>query len=514
MNDNDLIFLYIKELRVRKAREDFYTFYCLVYPDFEKGWFQRLLCEEFQYFFDDIHAGKNPRRMLFAPPRHGKSTTVNAFSAWCFGKNPDTQIIGASYGATLASKNNRFVQRIIDLDIYREVFPETVLPCKNARTQYLRNSDEFEIPGYNGSYRASGVGGSITGTGMDIGLVDDPVKGMKDASSPTIQKTQREWYIGDFYSRLSPVSGILIFLTRWHTKDMAGWLIDEGESGGDVFQILSFPAIAESDEYQYRFDGRNEYGSVHRDDCDCVKLRSFGEALHHERWPVARLEIIKRVGKRTGAWGSMYQQRPTTPGGDIFKIKWFPRYDKFSDLYDPADKSNEIIATAIHADTAMKKGEQNDYSVFEVWGIGKKDIYLLYVHRGKWEAPELRREARYVWSLWKGAFNKLPPCRGMYIEDKASGTGLIQDLRRSDKIPVIAVQRNTDKLIRANDAAPWVESGNVWLPEIAPWLGEYESEMSDFNKQFTHANDDQVDPTLDAIDKWLGRAKTIMDMMD
>ena len=511
MDNNELILAYVKELRVRKARTDFYTFYELAYPKFEKGWFQRVLCEEFQNFYDELKRKEQPRLMLFAPPRHGKSTTVHAFSAWVFGQDPDFEQIGASYGATLAQRNNKFVQKLMDSPIYQEIFPKVKIPKKGTGG---RTNEVFEIVGKDGSYRASGVDGPISGFGCDIGLIDDPVRGMRDAASARVQETQRDWYSGDFYTRLSPVSGVLLFLTRWNVKDLAGWLLEQEKNGGDKWRILIFPAIAETDEYQYRFEGYNEYGTVPRDDCECIFLRKAGDPLHPERWNLDRLNIIKRAAEARGVWGALYQQRPTVEGGDIFKIKWFPRYDKFSDLYTPGAKDNEIVATAIHADTGMKTGEQHDFSVFEVWGIGRKDIYLLHVHRGKWEAPDLRREARLIWNMWKKQYNKLPTCRGMFIEDKASGTGLIQDLKRKDRIPVIAVQRSTDKLVRANDAAPWIESGNVWLPESASWLPTYEDEMSAFNKMFTHANDDQVDPTLDAIDKWLGRAKSVLDMMD
>ena len=502
----------VRELQIRKARTDFYTYCRLVYPQFKFGWFQHVLCEEFQNFYIDLKAGKQPRLMLFAPPRHGKSTTVHAFSSWVYGQNPDYKQIGAAYGSVLADKNNKYVQRIMDSDIHAEIFPEAQIPAKGSGG---RTSTEFCIIGHEGEYRSAGVGGSITGSGADVGIIDDPVRGMKDAASPTVQETQRDWYLGDFYTRLSPESGILIFLTRWHVKDLAGWLLDEEESGGDKWRVLSFPAIAETDEYQYRFEDHNEYGSEPRTDCECVLLRKQGEALHSERWPVGRLAIIKKAGEARGVWSALYQQHPTIKGGDIFKLIWFPRYDGFSDLYAPGRDDNAIFATAIHADTAMKTGTQHDYTVFEVWGIGKHDVYLLYVHRGKWEAPELRKEAKAVWSMWRGRYNQLPTCRGMYIEDKASGTGLIQDLRRgTDHIPVIAVQRSKDKLERANDAAPHCEAGNVWLPEKAPWLNDFTGEVVAFNKSFTHAHDDQVDPMLDAVEMWLGKPKTILDLMD
>ena len=502
----------VRELQIRKARTDFFTYCKLVYPQFEFGWFHAVLCEEFQRFYAEIKAGKQPRLLLCAPPRHGKSTTMHAFSSWIFGQDPDFMQLGTSYGATLADKNNKYVQRIMDSDIHKEIFPDAVIPNQGSGG---RTSSEFKIVNARGEYRSAGVGGPITGTGGDIGIIDDPVKGMKAAASIAVQTEHRNWYAGDFYSRFSPKSGILLFLTRWNVQDLAGWLLDEEKKGGDHWRVLTFPAIAEHDEYQYRFPDHNEYGSTYRDDCECVLLRRAGEALHPERWSLARLAIIQKVTVALGIWDALYQQHPTVKGGDIFKAKWFPRYDKFSDLYVPGANDNAIYATAIHGDTALKTGTQHDYSVFSVWGIGKYDIYLLYVHRGKWEAPELRKEARAVWSMWRGQAHKRPPCRGMYIEDKASGTGLIQDLRRgTQNIPITAVQRNKDKLIRAFDAAPHVQAGHVWLPQSAPWLDDFINEVIAFNKSFTHAHDDQVDTFIDAVNTWIGKGKTIWDLID
>lgn len=512
---NEQKYRLIRELRIRKARTCLFTFYKLVYPQFKHGWFQRELCEEFQRFYEDLKAGLQPRLMVFAPPRHGKSTAVHALSAWVYGDDPDFQQIGASYGATLAKKNNNFVQKVMDTDIYKEIFPGTSLPTRSS--SQLKNNDEFEIAGHSGSYRAASVGGSVTGTGADLGIIDDPVKGMKDASSKSVQATQRDWFTGDFYTRLSPESGIIIFLTRWSKEDLAGYLLKEQDKGAEKWRVLSFPAIAEHNEYKHVNikNGSVEYSSdSFIDGYESVLLRKEGEPLHSERWNLERLGKIRKVAEARGVWQALFQQRPVPKGGGIFKKDWFPRYERLSDLYSPNKSNNEIIATAIHADTAQKVKQVNDYSVFEVWGIGKQDIYLVDLFRGKWESWELELKAKEIIAKWRHVHKKTPPCRGMYIEDKASGIGLIQNLKKDTKFPIIGVPRNTDKVERAKNVSPNVKAGNVWIPERAPWLNGFISEVNDFTETMSHSHDDQVDPMIDAIETWLDKPASIYDLFD
>jgi len=148
----------------------------------------------------------------------------------------------------------------------------------------------------------------------------------------------------------------------------------------------------------------------------------------------------------------------------------------------------------IFADTAQKTKEHNDYSVFQCWGRSKNgQAVLIDQIRGKWEAPELKVQARAFWRKHQSAQGS--PLRAFKVEDKVSGTGLIQELKR-EGIPMIGIKRNTDKVTRAYDAAPFIESGNVLIPERAPWLSDFLAECAAFPDG---AHDDQVDPMMDAV---------------
>jgi predicted phage terminase large subunit-like protein len=177
-------------------------------------------------------------------------------------------------------------------------------------------------------------------------------------------------------------------------------------------------------------------------------------------------------------------------GGNIFKDEWWQYWDHMP----------LITHRIIFADTAQKKGTQNDYSVFQCWGYtARNQAVLIDQVRGKWEAPELLTVARAFWSKHRdqGAGGTL---RSLNIEDKSSGTGLIQTLQR-EGVPVVAIQRSTDKITRGFDAAPFVSSGNVLLPRSAPWLSDFLTEFAAFPNG---KHDDQVDPLCDAVMQIIG----------
>lgn len=449
-------------------------------PDFIEGWFNRIIAKELQQFYFDVMAGKQPRLIIQAPPRSGKSELFSRrFPAWAFGQNPNLQIIAASYSTDLASRMNRDVQRIIDSEEYQGVFPETTLNGKNIATvsgQSLRNSEIFEIVGHAGAYRSAGVGAGITGMGADIGIIDDPVKDAKEANSQTIRDAVWDWYTTTFYTRLSPKSGILLGMTRWHEDDLAGRLLREMANDGDQWRIVSFPAIAEEDE---------EY-------------RKEGEALHPERYDLERLTKIKKaVGSQ--AWNALYQQRPSSKGGDIIKGAWFKRYSVLP-------RMKRIIITA---DTAQKTKQHNDYSVLLVAGVGHDGgVYVLDLIRGKWEAPELEQKVSDVWNKYKSL-----GVHKVYVEDKSSGTSLIQNIQRKQRIPIEGVQVDTDKYTRVLGVQGYIESGYIYLPNDAEWIEDFIKECEAFTATDSHKHDDQVDAMVMAITELMGGGVSMLDAM-
>ena len=449
-------------------------------PTFQVGWFNEIIAQELQQFYYDVMDGKQPRLLIQAPPRSGKSELFSRrFPAWAFGQNPDLQMIAASYSSDLSSRMNRDVQRIIDSEEYAGAFPNTTLNGKNIQTvagQSLRNSEIFEIVGSKGAYRSAGVGGGITGMGADIAIMDDPVKDAKEANSQTVRDSVWDWYTSTFYTRLSPKSGILLGMTRWHEDDLAGRLLNEMQNGGDQWRVVSFPAIAEQDE-EHRLEG---------------------EALHPERYDLTHLsKIRKAVGTQT--WNALYQQRPSSKGGDIIKGKWFKRYSQLP-------RFDRVILVA---DTAQKTKEHNDYSVIIVAGLSRDGgIYLINLIRGKWEAPELEAKVADTWAKYR---HMDVSC--LYVEDKSSGTSLIQTIQRKQSIPVIGIQVDKDKYTRVLGVQGYIESGYVYIPEDAEWVADFVDECEKFTATDSHKHDDQVDTLVMVINQLKSGNVTMWDAM-
>jgi predicted phage terminase large subunit-like protein len=427
------------------------SFIRYINPEYIVSDFSREVCAALEQFIVDCMNGERPVLILGAPPQHGKSDIVSRYlPAWVFGHYPDLRIAGLSYAKDLASDMNRDVQKIMLSPEYALLFPHSSLNAKRVvtvETEAKRNSETFEILGRKGAYVGQGVGGPLTGKRVDIGIIDDPIKNSKEALSSTVKDSVWKWYGSTFLTRLSKNSGHIIMATRWATDDLSGRVIESNKRA----KVLSFPAI-----------------------------NAKGEALIPDLHPVEKLlETKTMLGDYF--WSAMYQQSPVALGGNMFKSEWWQFYKVVP----------QIRWRGIYADTAQKTKDANDYSVLQLWGESiTGQAVLLDQIRGKWEAPDLLIQARAFWNK-----HRMAGVRSFNIEDKVSGTGLIQTLKR-EGVPVVAIQRNTDKITRAMDAAPFVQAGNVLLPEDAPWLSDYLAEFAAFPNG---TNDDQCDPTMDAI---------------
>lgn len=227
--------------------------------------------------------------------------------------------------------------------------------------------------------------------------------------------------------------------------------------------------------------------SFHENTHKVYRLRNPGEILFPERMPREFVEKCKQRGSLV--WNALYQQRPTAKGGRLIKSEWFGEYSVLPPMQ----------WRAVYGDTAQKTKEVNDFSVFEHWGLGTDGyIYLIDMIRGKWEADELQRRAVAFWEKCKTLKNG--PLRHMAIEDKSSGTGLIQNIRKKAICPIKAIQRDKDKYTRLMDVQGYIESGYIKLPSSAPFINDFLVEMEAINPDF-NTHDDQLDPMMDAIDE-------------
>jgi len=242
---------------------------------------------------ESIDSTPESRIIVTWPPRHGKTLLTSIFLAWYLGRNPRKSVIVGCYTSTLAVKTSRRVRNIIKSDRFRNVFPGVELASDSQAV------DAWELEGHGGGLRAIGVGGSVTGTGADLLVIDDPVKGRAEAESQTIRDKTWSWYQADVYTRLEPGGSVVVIQTRWHEDDLTGRLLEavKTDPEADRWAQLHRPAIDEE-----------------------------GNALWTERYPVKRLKAIQaNVGPYE--WESLYQGRPSPPGGGFLKREWFRTVD-------------------------------------------------------------------------------------------------------------------------------------------------------------------------------------------
>lgn len=299
----NLEYLLKSNARAELARRNFTDFIKYTKPDYSFNWHHEALCSKLM----DFSTGKIKKLMVFMPPQHGKSElTTRRLPAFLMGRNPDLKLAICSYSATIASNFNRDIQRIIDDKAYYDIFPDTSLnensainPSKNT---FLRNSEVFEIVGRKGYVKTVGVGGSLTGTPVDIGIIDDPFKDREEAMSMTIREKVYSWYTDVFKTRLHNDSQQLLVMTRWDEEDLAGKILKTDKD----WEILIFQGIKE----------RNTLGDP----------REMGQALWPEKHSLERLQKIKEENKVT--FNSLYQQEPKAPQ----ELLVFPDWDEIEEM--------------------------------------------------------------------------------------------------------------------------------------------------------------------------------------
>ena len=395
------------------------------------------------------------RLIVTMPPRSSKSLHVSElFPAWYLGNHPDNRLIAASHSSHLAYTFSRRVRNLIADPRYP--FPNVAVAGDKGAVQ------AWDIEGTRGGYIAVGVGGSPTGQGGQVILIDDPLRSAADAESQTVRDNIGEWFSGTIRTRLEPGGSIILTATRWNDDDLTGRLLAAQLTGGEQWRHLHFPAISDA-----------------------------GEALWPERWPLDELHRIKAaVGSRS--WNALYQGDPVASEGGTFKPHWWRTYDRLPE---------DISRVEVTVDSAFKTGVGNDYSVCACWAADARgNVYLVHVWRERVEFPELISMGVTAWQWASARFPGIAV--SLVPEDKASGQSAIQVWRRENRIPVVpyAVPSGESKISRAEAVTPYVEGGRVFIPEYAPWLAEWRAEHDRFPFG-TH--DDQVDTTTIALSRFL-----------
>ena len=399
-----------------------------------------------------VQAGEVSRLLINQPPRSLKSICVSvAYVAWLLGHDPSRRIIVVSYSGEFAAELHRQFRMIVDAAWYREVFP-AMRPARDTGAELVTTA--------SGSRYATSIGGTLTGRGADLIIVDDPLKA-EDAMSESARKRVIDWYGGTLVSRLNDKrkDPIIVIMQRLHESDLAGHLLGQGG-----WEHLDLPAIAVEKTVFQIGNGK-------------IKTRDAGDLLHPEREDKKALDRIKaEIGSLQ--FSAQYQQRPVPLEGNLIRRAWFRYYDRLSDDAQPG----RIVQSW---DIAMMTGAANDYSVCTTWRMIRKDYYLVDVFRARLQYPDLRRTVAALAERYKA--------QTVLIENAGPGTALLQDLWRDMPrgMPRPIGQRpERSKADRMVAQSAKLEAGQVLLPRNAGWLDDFLLEML----AFPHGrHDDQVD---------------------
>jgi predicted phage terminase large subunit-like protein len=407
-----------KVLGIRdRAQDDFMTFVKHVYEGFIEGSHHKQVAKK----FEKLSTTRGSRIIVNMPPRHTKSEFASyLLPAWLIGKNPKLKIIQTTHTAELAVRFGRKVRNLMELDIYKQIFPDVDLKADS------KAAGRWET-GQGGEYYAAGVGGAITGRGADLLIIDDP-HSEQDALSDSALDNAYEWYTSGPRQRLQPGGSIVVVMTRWSLKDLTGKLIKAQTSDvmSDQWDIVEFPAILPS-----------------------------GNLLWPEFWDKDELLRVK-ASLSLSKWNAQWQQNPVAEEGAIIKKEWWNKWEE--------KKIPPVSYIMQSYDTAFSKKETADYSAITTWGVfqpkegGPDNIILMDAKRGRWDFPELKETALEEYNYWEPDM--------ILIEAKATGTPLTDELRRVG-IPVVnyTPSRGNDKHTRMHMVAPMFESGRVWAPD-------------------------------------------------
>lgn len=451
---------------------------------YEVNWHHRIICSQIDLW---LESEEPYNLMVFVPPRHGKSEICSRMlPPYILGKNPNSEILFASYAGDLATKMSRDAQRIMLENEYSEVFPNSKLRVKGSKRDdsAIRQQGEFTILGHKGTYRASGVGGGITGRGANIAIIDDPIKNRQDAESPTIRNSIVEWYKSTFRTRLEKGGRILMLLTRWHEEDLAGWCLKQMkvDPDSDKWKVVSFPAVLERESQRCEFDNRE-----------------IGEPLWNNKYDSKALRTIKStVGGYD--WASLYQQEPSPSGGAIFKREWVRVIDNVPDG----------LFWVRFWDLAVSKDPKADHTASVQMAFDESgNVYIRKMIRGQWIWPVSRK------IIIDTCRNEVNIAVG--IEAVGTQKGFSDDLIQDPALADTAIQGygvDSNKLTRALPVFAKAEAGKLFLVR-GDWNDDWVDEFIRFTGE-SGGKDDQVDacsgayamlksyirPEFDVISNW------------
>lgn len=480
------------------------------------NWHHRLLAMH----IENMIMGKmgSDSLIISVPPGSGKTELFSIFApAWAHIKTRKLRMLTMSYSKNLTDRNSERVKSMMKHRAFQEMWPcgfakdrmdeWRVMIGEQTKTEFISASMAGQVTGSRAGYIEQGFTGSLN--------IDDPDK-PEDMFSTNKREANHRRLVNTILSRRAKskdddVTPIILIQQRVHVMDCTGFILSGGLGKNFKYTHVEVPALIDKAYIDELPECIRKYAV--RDICDTEQVNGYWSY-----WPFK--EGIQSLFDRREAneymFMSQYMQRPIPLGGNMFKSDCWQFYAvndaAYQETIDSEGNSTRILLCDrptplnfsrrfITADTALKAEEIHDYSVFMHWGIYNNDLYLINMKRGKWEAPELRTEFK---SFVDAAAQMNDPFKGyldtILVEDKASGIGLIQELRGQLPIGITPIPRHRDKISRAHSAKPMIEAGRVVLPWNMKWVMDVVSEMSEFKGDMSHKHDDICDNVFDAVE--------------
>lgn len=478
----------------RRARADLLAMTTYTMPTYQVSWHHQAINRQLMR----LVRGETKRLMLFSPPRHGKSELASRrLPAMVLGNNPASHVISCSYSSGLSERMSRDVQRILGSPSYQRLFPRTRLGSgkrEDNGTTWQRTNEIFETAGEGGSYRATGVGGGITGMGFDFGIIDDPVKNQEEADSPTIREKIWEWYTSTFWTRQAPDARILLIMTRWHVDDLAGRLIRQMQDDPDADQwdIVNLPAVS---------SGR----ATSPDD-----VRNEGEALWPDRYG-SKFMVTARATLGSAGFEAMYQGNPTDQGGNHFKEIWFApqswdwvNVQQYRDAYRIVRPDGSATLYYLHqcqrfviVDPAASEKQAADYTAIGTFAVTPTNELLML---------DMVRERLGIDRIVPRVFEVCQQWRPDWVGMEANGfqVAVARQAQQTPGIPAVRElsHEGKGKLVRATPAIIRAENHQIYMPQSRdqnPWVKTLLDELVTVKLDGKDPHDDQADVLAYAV---------------
>ena len=461
----------VKALKQSLGRKNLQGFVTYTYPEYEWTQFHVNFCRVLDMFAQ----GKIKKLIISAPPQHGKSElATRRIVAFLLGQDPNKKIAVASYASTLARKFNRDIQRILDEPSYTELFPETQINAKNVVTtsNFLRNSDEFEVINKKGGLKVVGRGAGITGFSVDVSVLDDLYKDASEGNSPVIRESAWEWYCSVWRTRQHNTSQELITFTRWHEDDLIG-RIEKTE------QVIELERWAQLEDVPKNAWIKINFEAIKKSEPTEIDPRAIGSALFPSKHSLEKLLSSKQLDEE--GFECMSQGNPLSRKGLLYRT--FATYDQLP---------NKKYERKCYTDTADKG---KDWLCSIVYDVGVDDNFYIvdmvysdepFENTEKWVAEMINR-------------NKVVQ---VDIESNNGGRGFARAIEANTSCLVNAFHQSKNKESRILTNSSAVNSRIIFPSDWSQRWPIFYEHLTKFKKSFSaNAQDDVADTLTGIIEK-------------